>query len=213
MKHRFLKRLLGLLPCLLLLARAEATPKTFPPTGATLSLPEKGPLPVDAMVDGLPVTLRGSSVLVSAGNNDALKHVDLEKDALTPFVALLKAYPNARSFDLSWFEPVFMDATGTDVLYDRVKHTIIVDYSYGGGEDPQRTGRVVFIGVRESVFAGILKAHPKGVPQDDPYSSDIAEKRDNNAAGWGGFQFLYQSRYGCRVLAPKTRHKHPHFAE
>lgn len=191
---------------------AGAAPKTtspaFPPTDPTpLSLPEKGPLPVDATVAGLPVTLRGGNVIVSAGNNDSLTHVDLERNALKPFMALLKAYPNARFVELSWFEPIFLDATGADVLYDRAKHTVTVDYSYGGGEDPVHEGKVVFTGVRESVFAGILQAHPNGVPQDDAYSSDIAEKHGNNAAGWGGFQFLYQPRYGGHVQVSSAKHR------
>jgi hypothetical protein len=192
---------------LLLLCAVEAAPTTFPPTGGTVSLPEKGPLPVDATVAGLPVTLRGSSVIVSAGNNDALKHVDLETDALTPFTALLKAYPRARRVELSWYEPIFLDANGADVLYDRVKHTVTVDYSYGGGIDPQITGQVRFTHVREAVFAAILRAHPKGGPKEDPVSENLADAHDNNASAWGGFQFLYQRRYGCRVRVVKAKHR------
>lgn len=200
--------ILLMLPFLLLPAHTEAAPE-FPPTGGTISLREKGPLPVDATVDGLPVTLRGGSVIVSAGNNNALKHVDLGQDALTPFTALLKAYPRARSFDLSWYEPVFLDADGADVLYDRKAHTVTVDYSYGGGIDPQITGRVRFTHVRESVFAALLRAHPKGGPKEDTVSDDLSYAHHNNAATWGGFQFLYQPRYGCPVLAP-VRHRHRH---
>lgn len=201
--------------CLMLLPwAAGAAPQTrspaFPPTDPVpLSLPEKGPLPVDATVAGLPVTLRGGVVIISAGDNDDLAHVDLQKDALTPFTAVLRAYPNARTVELSWFEPITLSATGADVLYDRVKHTVTVDFSYGGGMDPMTTGRVQFSHVREFVFAAILRAHPKGVSQDDAYSSSVSEKHDNNAAAWGGFQFLYQPHYGCRVLVVK-RHRHRH---
>ena len=187
---------------------AEAPP--FPPTSPTrISLSEKGPLPVNATVAGLPVTLRGSAVIVSACNNDNLGPVDLKKNALAPFTALLRTYPHAHTVELSWFMPIFLDADSADVLYDRAKHTVTVDYSYGGGIDPQHTGKVVFTGVRESVFAAMLKAHPNGVPEHDTEMDKIADTIANNAYSWGGFKYLYLPRYGCRVSVVK-RHRHSH---
>ena len=191
-----------LLPC-----SAGTAPLPYPPTASRrISLPEKGPLPVDATVAGLPVTLRGDTVNVSAGNNDKLSPRDLQKDALTPFTTLLRAYPNARTVELSWYAPIFLDADGADVLYNRVKHSVTVDYSTGGGIDPQHTVRVVFTGVKESVFAAILKAYPHGVPDNDPEMDKIAEMHPNAVGPWGGFQYLYQPRYGCHLLVPHAKH-------
>lgn len=187
---------LMLLPC-----AAEAAPK-FPLTGATISLPGKGPPPVDTKIAGLPVTLRGSSVIIDAEANDTLS-----QDALTPLAAVLKAYPGAHSVDLSWYDPIFLDATGADVLYDRVKHTVTVNYYYGGGEDPEYAGTVRFTHVRESVLAAILRAHPKGIPENDPASDKLADAHNNNAAAWGGFQFLYQRRYRCRSRVVKAKYR------
>lgn len=210
-------RLLPLSLCLLPGCTTPAAPQTasppasspaFPPTDPKfLSLPEKGPLPVNATVAGLPVTLRGSSVIVSAGDNDDLAHVDLQKNALTPFTTLLHTYPQARTVELSWFEPILLDANGVDVLYDRVKHTVTVDWSDGGGMDPQFGGTVRFTHVREAVFAAILKAHSKGVPENAPASDKLIDDHDNNAGAWGGFQYLYQARYGCRFHVVQAEHE------
>ena len=175
-----------------------------PPAGA---VPKDAPPAATATVAGLPVTVRGSSVTVDAENNNDLTQVNLEKDALTPFIALLKAYPRARRIELSWYAPIFLDATGVDMLYDRRAHTVTVEYSDGGGEDPQYGGTMRFTHVRESVFAAILKAHPQGTPENDPVSDKIADAHGNNASDWGGFQFLYQPRYGCRFRVVKARHK------
>ena len=164
---------------------------------------------MDATVAGLPVTVRGDTVIVNAGNNDNLSPINLQKNALAPFTALLKAYPHTRSFTLSWYEPFMMDADSADVLYDRIRHTVTVNYSYGGGIDPQVTGKVVFTGVRESVFAAMLEARPHGVPQNDPETEKITANLTNHAGTWGGFQYLYQPRYGCRVSVPfARRHRH-----
>ena len=180
--------------CLLLLpCAAEAAPKPVAHTET-------------ATVAGLPVTVQGGNV--RAGKKDGWSPVDLGKDALTPFTALLRAYPNARTVEMSWNEESgAMGGTSADVLFNRVKHTLTVDYSYGGGMDSEYTGTVRFAPVRESVFAAILRAHPKGVPENDPVSDNLAGTHDNNAAAWGGFQYLYQARYGCRAHVLQAEHK------
>lgn len=183
---------------------AGAAPKAASPAGTVT-------------VAGLPVRVRGGAVIIGAGTDDApaplyngdLAPVDLEKDSLTPFVAVLKAYPNARTVKLSWFELVTMSGTGADVLYDRVKHTVTVDFDYGGGENSMTSGRVQFTHVPESVFAAILQVHPNGVPQDDAASQQLSDTHKNNAASWGGFQYLYQPQYGCHLVVPKVRHRRP----
>lgn len=168
--------------CLLLLPCAGgAAPKPVPHTET-------------ATVAGLPVTVQNGNV--SAGKKDGWSPVDLDKDALTPFTALLQAYPNAHTVEMSWNEQgSTLDGTSTDVLFNRVKHTLTVYYSYGGGMNSMYTETVRFAPVRESVFAAILRAHPKGVSQND-------------TAGWGGFQFLYQRRYGCHAFIPRGGHTH-----
>ncbi len=136
--------------------------------------------------------------------------MNLERDSLTSFTALLRAYPHARTVKLSWYEPIMMDADSVDVLYDRVKHSVTVGYSCGGGIDPLLAGKVVFTGVGESVFAAMLKAHPNGVPEHDMEMDKITGTLSNLSGVWGGFQYLYLPRYGCRVLVPHSRHKRRH---
>lgn len=201
-----------LLAAFVLLPGAAGAAPPFPRTAKRkISLPEKGPLPVDATVAGLPVTLEGDTVNVSAGNNDKLEPVDLSKNALAPFTTLLRTYPHARSVELSWYEPLFLDANGADVLYDRARHTVTVDFNYGGGEEPQHTGRVRFTHVQESVFAAILKAHPNGVPENDREFDKFAATVPQNTGGvWGGFLYLYQPRYGCHLVVPHARRGHRH---
>ena len=155
---------------------------------------------VTTTIAGLPVTVQGDFVTVDAGNNDALS-----QNALRPFTALLKAYPHARRFSLSWYTPVLMSADGADILYDRRKHTVTLNYTWGGGDDPEHVGRVRFTRVREAVFAAILKVHPNGVPEKDAQSEKIADTHSNDASSWGGFQFLYLPRYGCHPHSSRER--------
>lgn len=180
---------------LLLPGAARAAPKPAAPDGT-------------ATVAGLRVKVRGSAVVVDAGNNDNRAPMNLQINALPPFTALLRAYPHARTVNLSWFEPFMMDAQTIAVLYDRTTHTVTVHYSCGGGIDPLQTGKAVFTGVRESVFAAMLQAHPNGVPDNDPEMDKIGDRLPRIAGPWGGFEYLYLPRYGCRLLVPKARHGH-----
>ena len=183
MKTRVLPLLLRLafaLFSLLPLCFAAETPAAAAPPAAT--------------INGLPVIVKGNSVTLKASgtSDDDNDKPAFSGDAVTPFTALLKAYPHVRFIHIGWDDSLVINFEGKDVLYDRAKHTLTVSWYHGGQGDATFGAEVRFLSVQESVFAAILK---------------IAEAHPNNLTDWDGFQLLYQPRYGCRSHVVKPPHK------
>jgi hypothetical protein len=160
-------------------------------------------------IQGLPVIVRGNSATLkaSASIDEDTDKPAFSGDAVTPFTALLKAYPHARFVCIAWEDANILNFGGAHVLYDRLKHTLTVA-SYNGGQGDATFGEEVrFTSVRESVFAAIVNAHPKGVPEADPETEKIAEAHTDSDTSWDGFQLLYQHRYGCHSYVVRARRK------
>lgn len=187
-----LLRLAFALFCLLPAHFAAAAPASAPPA---------------ATIKGLPVIVKANSVSLDASayidekdNNPAFSG-----DAVTPFTALLKAYPHVHFVHIGWEDSVVINSEGKDILYDRARHTLTVSWYYGGQGDATFGAEVRFRSVRESVFAAILNTHPKGFP--DSELEKITEAHPDYLTNWDGFQLLYQPRYGCRsrIVRPKRK--------
>lgn len=169
-----------------------------------------GAAPAPTKVNGLPVIVNRDSVILKARSSMHGETEAFSGDALTPFIALLKAHPRVRFVSLSWADQNPLAFSGVDILYDRVRHTVTVARSSGFYDNPSfRGGEVRFLSVRESVFAAILSAHPKGFPRQDPETDKIGLAHNEVLVGWDGFQFLYQPRYGCRSRIIRADHSIP----
>jgi hypothetical protein len=147
-------------------------------------------------IHGLPVIVRGNSVTLkaSASIDEDTGKPAFPGDAVTPFTALLKAYPHARFICIAWEDANIVTFGGAHILCDRLKHTLTVS-SYNGGQGDATFGEEVrFTSVRESVFAAVVNAHPKGFPEDDPETEKIALAHAGSDTLWNGFQFRLSPR-------------------
>ena len=182
--------------CLLAASTAAASPTAASPTAAV------------ATINGLPVVVKNNSVSMKASTSiDVDKSVSgFQGDPMALFTALLKAYPHVRFVSMSCEVSNPLSSGGTHVLYDRVKHTVTVA-SYGGFNDGGTYGdKVRFTSVREAVFAATVNAYPKGFSRNDSEYAKIADAHAGMDVDWGGFQLLYEPRYGCHSRVIRYNH-------
>ena len=185
------------LSCLLLLAPfTEAAPTAAAsPTAAV------------ATVNGLPVVVKNNSVSVKASTDINVDESvsGFQGDLMALFAALLKPIPTSVSMSCEASNP--MSSSGIHILYDRVKHTVTAA-SYGGfNADGTYGDEVRFTSVRESAFAAIVNAYPKGLSENDPEYVKIYDAHPGMDVGWSGFQLLYLPRYGCRSRVIRHYHR------
>ena len=159
-------------------------------------------------IDGAPVIVKNNSASVDVQTTFRDEKPAFMGNAVRPFLALLRAYPQVRFVNISWEDSNELGYNGAHVLYDRVKHTVTVASFDGFNDGNPFGGEVRFTSVRESVFQAILKAHPQLSPYRDPEAEEIAKAHGDNT-DWDGFEFLYQHRYGCRSRVIKARHALP----
>lgn len=156
------------------------------------SAPEAG----GVKIAGIPTVVHGGLVDMENGGHY------LPGDSISPILAAIKAYPQAARFQLTWQMHMMNDVTNARFSYDRRRHTLTVYSQWGEG--PSDSLGVAFSSVRPSTLAAILRTHPTEFhPGEDAVSDKIGMAHHNNADLWGGFQFLYQSRYRCHAMRLK----------
>ena len=94
--------------------------------------------------------------------------------------AALKRSPKARFFRLNWNFDLFSFGSTSVILYDRLKHTLRFDYTYGhnaaGNPKDNGVSRLLFTGVTEAIISRAAKTHTKDIDSDDKaYILDLTQ--------------------------------------